>query len=215
MQLADERLLRAKTGGLSEGEAHSVRAAMQDVNGFSMLDALVNAVDNKDRYTRRHSEDVMAYSLLIARALGLDGATQQTIAVAALLHDVGKIGVPDAVLRKPGALTPTEFEAVKQHPLMGAVIVAAVPGLAATLDSVRHHHERWDGAGYPDGLTGEQTPLLARLMAVADAYSAMTSDRPYRKGKTPAQAQSILEAGAGTQWDPACVAAFLRAMRGK
>ena len=125
-----------------------------------MLDALVNAVDNKDRYTRRHSEDVMAYSLLIARALGLDAATQQTLAqVAALLHDVGKIGVPDAVLRKPGAVDARcRFEAIKQHPVMGAVIVGAVPGLEGTLDSVRHHHERWDGMGYPDGLRGEETP---------------------------------------------------------
>ncbi len=198
MQLADERLLRAKTGGLSEGEAQQVRAEMQGLEGFSMLDALVNAVDNKDRYTRRHSEDVMTYSLLIARVLGLDSATQHTVSVAALLHDVGKIGVPDAILRKPGALTEHEFEAIRQHPVMGAVIVAAVPGLEGTLDSVRHHHERWDGQGYPDGLRGEQTPLLARLMAVADAYSAMTSDRPYRKGKTSAQAQAVLEAGAGT-----------------
>lgn len=212
IQLADERLLRAKTGGLSGGESQQLRAVMQAVPGFSMLDALVNAVDTKDRYTRRHSEEVMVYSLLIARELALDDGTQHTVAVAALLHDVGKIGVPDSILRKPGALTEVEFEAVKQHSIMGVVIVSAVPDLKETLDCVRSHHERWDGGGYPDGLRGDQIPRLARLMAVADAYSALISDRPYRKGKTPAQAQAILEAGASSQWDPACVAAFLRAL---
>ena len=100
---------------------------------------------------------------------------------------MGKIGIPDAILRKPGKLTGEEFEAVKQHPQMGAIIVAAVPGLEGTLDAVRHHHERWDGGGYPLGLRGEETPLMARLMAVADAYSAMTTDRPYRKGMSVAR----------------------------
>lgn len=213
LRQADERLRRAKTGGDIETEADQVRSHMEHaLEGFSMLDALVTAVDNKDRYTRRHSEDVMTYSLLIARELGLDEAAQHTVAVAALLHDVGKIGVPDAILRKPGALTESEFEAVRQHPQMGAIIVQAVPGLEATLDAVRYHHERWDGGGYPLGQRGAEIPLQARLMAVADAYSAMTTNRPYRKGMERDKALSILEAGAGTQWDPHCVAAFLKAL---
>ena len=212
MQIADERLLRAKTGAFTDAEAQRVRGVMrQTVQGFSMLDALVSAVDNKDRYTRRHSEDVMTYSLRIAHALGLSDLEQQTIAAAALLHDVGKIGVPDQILRKPGRLTDEEFEAIKMHPSIGAVIVAAVPGLEATVDAVRHHHERWDGEGYPLGLRGVETPLIARLMAVADAYSAMTTDRPYRKGMAPSEAQRILAQGAGTQWDPDCVQVFLTA----
>ena len=206
---AEERLRLAKTGGASE--ADEVRTAMlNSVAGFSMLDALVTAVDNKDRYTRKHSDDVMEYSLMIGRELGLDQDVLNTIAVAALLHDVGKIGVPDFILRKPGKLTPEEFDAIKQHPQMGAIMVSAVPGLEATLDAVRHHHERWDGHGYPFGLVGTETPLIARLMAVADAYSAMTTDRPYRKGMDRAKALSILKDGAGTQWDPECVACFLR-----
>jgi len=213
--LADKRLYLAKSGGGAAGaesaDAERVRGQMRGaVEGFSMLDALVTAVDNKDRYTRRHSEDVLVYSLEIARALGLDEAARQTVAAAALLHDVGKIGVPDAVLRKPGRLTDEEMETVKHHPVMGAVMVGAVPGLAETLDAIRHHHERWDGAGYPDGLRGEAIPLVARLLAVADAFSAMTSDRPYRKGMDPARARRLMEEGAGTQWDPACVAAFLQ-----
>ena len=174
-----------------------------------MLSALVTAVDTKDRYTRHHSEDVLAYSLQIAAGLGLDEDARQTVAVAALLHDVGKVGVPDAVLRKPGRLSDLELKAIQQHPVMGAAIVGAVPGFAETLDAVRHHHERWDGKGYPSGLRGAEIPLIARLMAVADAYSAMTTDRPYRNGMTEAAALAILQDGAGTQWDPACVEAFL------
>ncbi len=179
-----------------------------------MLDALVTAVDNKDRYTRKHSEDVMAYCRQIAQGLGLDEKTQRHIQTAGLLHDVGKIGVPDHILRKPGRLTGAEFQAIQQHPMMGAIIVAAVPGFEATLDAVRHHHERWDGHGYPFGLRGAEIPLSARLMAVADAYSAMTTDRPYRKGMSAGEARAVLEEGAGTQWDPVCVAAFLQAQPG-
>ena len=211
VRLADERLRRAKTGEEVETEAEQVRAAMTTtLEGFSMLDALVTAVDNKDRYTRRHSEDVMAYCLTIARAMGLSQSERRTIGAAALLHDVGKIGVPDAVLRKPGALTDSEYEAVKHHPQMGAAIVSTVAGLEATLDAVRHHHERWDGRGYPSGLRGTEIPFIARLMAVADAFSAMTTDRPYRIGMPPRKALSILESGAGSQWDPACVRAFVQ-----
>ncbi len=212
VQLADDRLMRAKTGARRDDPVPALRRALcESIAGFPMLDALLTSVDAKDRYTRRHSEDVLSYSLAIARALGLDASAQQDIQVAALLHDVGKIGVPDHILRKPSPLTEGEFETIKQHPRMGVVIVAAVPGLEATLAAIGHHHERWDGGGYPDGLAGEAIPLFARLMAVADAYSAMTTDRPYRKGMAPAEARSILRDGAGSQWDPVCVAAFLGA----
>jgi diguanylate cyclase (GGDEF)-like protein/PAS domain S-box-containing protein len=212
LELADQRMLRSKQGGSEEEEMDRLRRSMaKSLSGFSMLDALVTAVDNKDRYTRRHSEDVLTYSIEIARELGLDDRTIHDIKVAALLHDVGKIGVPDYVLRKPGKLSDEEFEAIKQHPTMGAVIVAAVPGLEHTLDAVRHHHERWDGEGYPWGLRGEEIPLSARIMAVADAFSAMTTDRPYRKGMPQDRALSILRDGAGTQWDPQCVNAFINA----
>ena len=213
IRIADERLRRAKTGAEADGEAGHLRAGLlQSVEGFSLLDALVTAVDNKDRYTRRHSEDVMTLCLRIARAMGLPQAEQDALAIGALLHDVGKIGVPDAILRKPGRLTGEEFEAVKQHPQMGAIIVAAVPGMEQALDAIRHHHERWDGGGYPTGLAGEQIPFIARLMAVADAYSAMTADRPYRKGHSRPDALAVLQDGAGTQWDPAFVNALKRVL---
>ncbi|MGI4790607.1 MAG: sensor domain-containing diguanylate cyclase/phosphohydrolase, partial [Janthinobacterium lividum] len=213
LALADERLRRVKSGvGEAEDLIAGLRARLpvSAIEGFEMLTALVTAVDTKDRYTRRHSEDVLSYSLQIAVGLGLSEETRQTIAVAALLHDVGKIGVPDAILRKPGRLTDAEFKAIQQHPVMGAAIVGAVAGFEETLDAVRHHHERWDGGGYPSGLRGEKTPLIARVMAVADAFSAMTTDRPYRNSMTDAKALSILNEGAGSQWDPACVEAFLR-----
>jgi diguanylate cyclase (GGDEF)-like protein len=212
LQRADDRLRWSKTGGELEDAAHHIRAdAKNRVQGFSMLDALVAAVDNKDRYTRRHSEDVMEYSLMIYHEMGMDKQAQQTVAIAALLHDVGKIGVPDAILRKPGRLSTEEYEAVKQHPQMGAVMAGAVPGLEETLDAIRHHHERWDGGGYPLGLNGEDIPFIARAMAVADAFSAMTTDRPYRKGMDKRKALEILIAGAGTQWDPKCVTTFINA----
>ena len=213
LELADRRLLHFKTGGGTEDSPAEqlCRELTRSLSGFPMLNALVTAVDNKDRYTRRHSEDVLTYSLQIADQFGLDADIRRTIQVAALLHDVGKIGVPDRVLRKPGKLTDEEYEAIQQHPLMGAVIVGAVPGFEETLDAVRHHHERWDGGGYPFGLRGEETPLLARIVSVADAFSAMTTDRPYRKGMEREKALRILEEGAGTQWDPDCVEALLSA----
>jgi diguanylate cyclase (GGDEF)-like protein/PAS domain S-box-containing protein len=207
---AAERLARAKSGEGSASEA-VLAALTRTVEGFPMLTALVSAVDNKDRYTRRHSEDVLMYCLEIAEELGMGEAAKQRLGIAALLHDVGKIGVPDHILRKPGKLTEDEFEAVRQHPTIGAVIVGAVPGLADTLDAVRHHHERWDGGGYPSGLNGQEIPLTARVMAVADAFSAMTTHRPYRKGMPEEKALAILAEGSGTQWDPACVQAFLKA----
>ncbi len=211
VDLADQRLRTDKAGEGTKAElVEGFRSQFaKSRSGFPMLSALVNAVDVKDRYTRRHSEDVMIHSLQIAQSLGLDEAAQQTIAVAALLHDVGKIGVPDDVLRKPGRLTSAEFEAIQQHPDMGANIVGAVPGFEEALGAIRHHHERWDGGGYPSGLRGGDIPQTARLMAVADAYSAMTTDRPYRKGMPPQKARQVLQEGAGTQWDPECVCAFL------
>ncbi len=214
LELADKRLMHVKTGGGSDHPAEQLcHELTHSLSGFPMLNALVTAVDNKDRYTRRHSEDVLTYSVQIAEGLGLDSETRRTVQIAALLHDVGKIGVPDRILRKPSALTDEEFQAVQQHPVMGAVIVGAVSGFEETLDAVRHHHERFDGGGYPFGLLGCETPFLARLIAVADAFSAMTTDRPYRKGMAREKALQILEEGAGTQWDPECVDALLRAYR--
>ncbi len=215
LQAADLRLRRAKSSNAGrKSQAEAARLLPPPAQeGFAMLEAMVTAVDNKDRYTRKHSEDVSRLCLQIARQMGLNDDTQSTLRVAALLHDVGKIGVPDAILRKPGKLSGAEVKAIQQHPMMGAVIVGAVPGFEETLDAVRHHHERWDGEGYPFGLRGDETPLLARIMAVADAYSAMTTDRPYRKSITAEDALAVLQGGAGAQWDAECVAAFAQSRR--
>jgi diguanylate cyclase (GGDEF)-like protein/PAS domain S-box-containing protein len=211
LNLADERLRRSKLGAEdSEATQQMLASLSAEIEGFSMLYSLVTAVDNKDRYTRRHSEDVMNLSVTVAEELGVSAEMRHIIAISALLHDVGKIGVPDNILRKPGLLTPEERSIINNHAEMGAIIVSAVPALKATLDAVRHHHERWDGKGYPAQLAGTDIPLMARIMAVVDAYSAMTTDRPYRRGMEPSQAVAILKEGAGSQWDPECVAAFVR-----
>lgn len=213
LELADERLRRSKqdsTAGLTESLREKLVNRARD---FALLDALVTAVDNKDRYTRRHSEDVLLYCLMISQELGMDSDQRATMMVASLVHDVGKIGVPDRILRRPGRLSARDVLAMQQHVTLGAILVGAVKGLEDTVDAVKHHHERWDGSGYPDRLAGEAIPLTARIMAVADAFSAMTTDRPYRRGMEFERALTVLETGAGIQWDTTCVQALCNAIR--
>jgi HD-GYP domain-containing protein (c-di-GMP phosphodiesterase class II) len=173
----------------------------------------VQTVDHKDRYTRKHSEEVTRWALTVARRLALSNETERALRIAGLLHDVGKIGIPDSILRKPGQLSSEEFEVVKQHALLSELIIKEVPNLGDVMAAVGSHHERWDGTGYPRGLQGDHIPLLGRILAVADAYSAMTSDRPYRKALTGTQAREELINGAGSQFDPEIVAAFLAGER--
>lgn len=177
---------------------------------FGVLDGLVTAVDNKDHYTRQHSEDVAYYALGIAQAMGLSEESQRTLRIAALLHDVGKIGVPDRILRKPARLDEEESAAIQQHALLGEMIIKDVPNIGDVLAAVGAHHERFDGRGYPRGLRGSRIPLLGRILAVADSFSAMTTDRPYRKGKNPIDAKEELLRVAGSQLDPDVVRTFLR-----
>jgi diguanylate cyclase (GGDEF)-like protein len=176
---------------------------------FDVLQGLVTAIDNKDRYTKRHSEDVATYALFLASKAGLDDGLVTTLRIAGLLHDIGKIGVPDDILRKPGRLTPYEYEIVKQHVALGDLMVRGLPDIDQVRAGVRHHHERWDGGGYLDGLAGLDIPLIARVLAVCDAFSAMTTTRPYRRALTVTQALDELRAAAGGQLDPALVAAFV------
>jgi len=179
---------------------------------FDVYRALVIAVDTKDRYTKRHSEDVARYAVFLARELGLDDALVDIVRTAGLLHDVGKIGVPDDVLRKPGKLTAHEYDIVKQHVVLGDLIVRDLPASWLIRTGIRHHHERWDGTGYVDHLEGEAIPLIARLLAVADAFSAMTTSRPYRKSLDVREALRRIEDGAGTQLDASLATAFVTAM---
>src|SRR3954454_23370046 len=176
---------------------------------FDVLQGLVIAIDTKDRYTKRHSEDVSRYATFIAGLIGLDDETRRCIRVAGLLHDVGKIGIPDAILRKPGKLTADEMDIVRQHVALGDAIIRDLPGLDLVRAGVRHHHERWDGDGYLHRLAGEDIPLIARILSVADAFSAMTTTRPYRKALPLREALRRLEDAAGTQLDEALVIAFV------
>ncbi len=180
---------------------------------FNVLDGLVTAIDHKDRYTKRHSEDVTRYALLLAQSLRLSDDTKNAVRFAGLLHDVGKIGVPDSILRKPGKLTAEEYEVMKNHVTLSALIIHGLPRLPDILDAVANHHERWDGMGYPKGAAGESIPLLGRLMAIADAYSAMTLDRPYRAGLSMEAALAEIDSGAGTQFDPSLAPVFVQAIR--
>jgi len=213
--IADANLYESKRWG---GDTVTVRreplgGEQIDVSGFSTLDALVSAVDNKDHYTRRHSAHVAEHSLAIVRALGFSKERQDILRVAALLHDVGKIGLPDRILRKPGALTPDEEEAVHQHSLLGSLMVSQhLPEMNEVREAVVSHHERWNGTGYPAELKGRDIPLLGRILAVADAYSAMITDRPYRAGLSIEIAKSELIKGSGTQFDPEVVRVFMHCL---
>jgi putative nucleotidyltransferase with HDIG domain len=169
-------------------------------------------VDNKDHYTRAHCESTAEYAVMLAQEIGLSPSAQRTLRLAALLHDVGKICIPDDILRKPGPLTPEEFAVIKHHVSIAEHLIVDVPNAREVREIARHHHERFDGSGYPDGLRGEAIPHLARLLAVGDAFSAMTLDRPHRKGLPGEEAYAELQRVAGSQLDPDLVQAFGRVL---
>lgn len=176
----------------------------------NVVRTLTTAIEVKDPYTCGHSERVARIAVLLARELGCSSQQLQTLYMGGLLHDVGKIGIEDSVLRKPDRLTEEEFEHIKQHPTLGYNILQDVKQFSDLLPIVLHHHEQYDGKGYPGGLLGDQTHWLARIMAVADAYDAMTSDRPYRKGMPHEKVKDIFAAGYDQQWDGRVLDAFYR-----
>ena len=173
---------------------------------------LANAIDAKDPYTRGHSERVAYYSTVVAKELGFSQVEIENVHLAGLIHDVGKIGIEDRILRKPAALTDDEYEIMKQHPTKGAQILEAVPKLKALAGPGLMHHENVDGSGYPDGLKGDEIPLLGRMVSVADAFDAMTTDRPYSKAMTFDAAVARLQFLAGKKFDTQCVDAMARAV---
>jgi HD-GYP domain-containing protein (c-di-GMP phosphodiesterase class II) len=175
----------------------------------SVVRTLVSAVDSRDPYTCGHSERVALYARRLAEEVGLDEDTCEKIYLTGLLHDLGKIGISDSVLKKCGPLTEEEFAEIQRHPDLGWAILHELEQFDYVLPGVLHHHERYDGKGYPDRLRGEETPLEGRLLAVVDSFDAMTSDRPYRAGMPVEKAIEILGDGAGTQWDAKLVDAFL------
>ena len=176
------------------------------------LASLSNALEAKDAVTSQHTEEVVRLAVAVAAELELDLEAVRTVELGAVLHDIGKVRVREAILNKPGPLDEAEWVVMRTHPEVGEQIVRPIQSLQAILPIVRHHHERWDGTGYPDGLSGRAIPVGARIVAVCDAYRAMTEDRPYREALGPDAARRELEEGSGTQFDPDSVAALLRAL---
>ncbi len=200
-------------GGEIEKSIEQIRKAAETNKELFMgsIRMLANAIDEKDPYTRGHSERVAYYSAVLARHLGMSEEDVEKVHLSGIIHDVGKIGIEDKILRKAAALTEEEYEVMKQHPTKGEHILDAVPLLKEMAGAGLMHHENMDGSGYPDGLKGEEIPLLGRIVSVADAFDAMTTDRPYSKAMTFEAAIARLKFLAGKKFDPGCVEAFERA----
>ncbi len=198
-----ERRVREKTAALSH-------ALLEVESAYSStLYALVAALDAREHETSDHSQRVVRYTLAIADRLGVPEADRPDIARGALLHDIGKIGVPDAILLKPGSLLPEEWKEMRRHPQIGYTILKSIPFLQVPAEIVLSHQERWDGTGYPRRLAGEAIPLGARIFAIADAFDAITSDRPYRRSASFEDARKEIRSFSGTQFDPRCAETFL------
>jgi ribonuclease P protein subunit RPR2 len=205
----EQAQLEAYAKDVRESFGRELRRARElERSYFHTVRALAAAVEAKDGYTGAHIQRVHAIGLLLARAIAPGEADDPQLAYGFLLHDIGKLSVPDAVLKKPGPLTDSEWLLMRRHPEAGAKILDAVPFLDRAVDVVLHHHERWDGRGYPAGLEEEGIPLWARIFAVADTVDAITSDRPYRKGRPLEQAVREIVARAGSQFDPDCANAL-------
>lgn len=182
-------------------------------NNMGAIEALSSAVDAKDHYTRGHSDAVTRYSVALAEKLGLSDNDRENVKAAALLHDIGKIGTPDSILQKPGPLKMDEWQVIEDHPMIGSQILEKVQQMGSIVPGVRHHHERYDGLGYPNGLAGKNIPLLARIISLADSYDAMVSDRTYRKALSPEEALAEIKRCSGTQFDPELVDMFVDAVQ--
>jgi len=206
VRLAHEPLVLAL--GMSEAEPEPPTS--EEAEMLAVVDSLLTALETRDDYTSRHTRRVAALSLKLALMLGLSGTEAYVVSLGGLLHDLGKIGVPDDILLKESCLTDDEYTCMAQHPLTGAEVIAQIPHLQAVAAIVRAHHEHMDGSGYPDGLRGEEIPLGARIVAVADAYDALTTNRSYRTGCAPIEAIRELLRGAGTQFDPQVVGMLVR-----
>jgi HD-GYP domain-containing protein (c-di-GMP phosphodiesterase class II) len=180
---------------------------------INMVKSLVYAIEAKDDYTRGHSERVCRYSLLMAERMGLNEERKKVLQWSSILHDSGKIGIPESILNKPWRLEDEEYQIIKNHPIKGHTILEPLEQLASSLPGMLHHHERYDGKGYPGGLKGKEIPLEARIIAVADTYDAMTSNRAYRPGKSPCEALEEMEKVAGSQLDPELVEVFKEVFR--
>jgi putative nucleotidyltransferase with HDIG domain len=203
----------ANSVGIGMQNAHLI--TQLQTTYVSTLRSLISIIEAKDPYTKGHTERVASYSVALANRVDLREDDLKRIMFAALMHDIGKMGVLDEIVNKPGALTEAEWELMRAHPVVGAGIVEKMDFLNGTADIVRYHHEAWNGKGYPDGLRGDDIPLGARIVTVADSFDAMTTDRPYRKALTVDQAIAQLEGGAGVQFDADLVKVFVKYIRDK
>jgi HD-GYP domain-containing protein (c-di-GMP phosphodiesterase class II) len=190
-------------------------ASVEQARFRGTITALLMALDARDDYTAEHSSEVLSLVMAVSEDLGLDSRETLHTADVALLHDIGKIGIPNEILEKPGALSADEWTVMRRHPVIGERILNEVPGFENVANAVRHEHERWDGAGYPDGLRAEEIPVASRIVLACDAYHAMISDRPYREPLSDAQAREQLRVNAGTQFDPGIVDALLAALEAR
>ena len=181
---------------------------------FETIEAISSTIDAKDEYTKGHSNRVAEYSVIIAKEVGIDEEKLSDIRYIALLHDIGKIGVPDSILKKKGRLSDDEYEEMKRHTVAGEIILSGVETIPDLMVGAKYHHERFDGKGYPSGLSGDDIPYIARIIAVADAFDAMTTDRVYRKRLPPDIVMAELEKGKGTQFDPQVVQVFITYLEG-
>jgi HD-GYP domain-containing protein (c-di-GMP phosphodiesterase class II) len=213
--LADAAMYEAKRlGGAGPQVSRVVAVGGAPFDGaFGALDSLVQAVQYRDQYTKTHSDLVAEYAAKLALRAGLSEEAVRAIRIAGVLHDVGKLIIPDDILKKPGPLTAEEYEVIKRHPLVGEMLIREGPFLEDVIQAVGCHHENYDGSGYPRGLRSDEIPLLGRVMAIADAYSAMSLDRPYRKALSVDEIIAELEAGAGTKFDPRLVEVFVEMLQ--
>jgi diguanylate cyclase (GGDEF)-like protein/putative nucleotidyltransferase with HDIG domain len=213
---AAQGLGRARTaGGGRVSVATEEAGAPADTHRRDAVAALAVALLERDRYTGEHSQYVVDLSGAVARGMGLDEAVVAEVQAAALLHDIGKVAIPDDILNKPGALTDEQWRQMRDHTVIGERILRAIPGLGNVARVVRHEHERWDGGGYPDGVAAEDIPIGSRIILACDAYHAMTSDRPYRAAMSHAEAIAELSANAGTQFDPSVVEVLIGQLYGQ
>ncbi len=209
--VAENREYQRNLETMVEDRTNQLREANEELRRLFMgsIKALAQALEAKDEYTQGHSERVAEVSVGIARYLSLGESEIDDMWLAGFLHDIGKIGIQESVLNKPGELTACEWDLIKQHPVLAERILRPIEELSEVIKVVRHHHERYDGSGYPDGLAGSEIPLGARILSVADAYDALTSKRPYRDALSHTDTIAVLEEAAGTQFDPVIVRAFL------
>ena len=216
LEAAGERLAAAKAAGggrVQIADAQPGAEGPTDGQRDAIL-GLAEALLERDRYTGEHSESVVELAARVAQGLGLNATEVERVRMAALLHDIGKVAIPDSILNKDGPLDDREWEIMREHPVIGERILRAMPGMGPVARIVRHEHERFDGGGYPDGLSGEEVPIGSRIILACDAYHAMTSDRPYRAAMSHGEAVRELVAGAGTQFDPAVTEVLIGCLYG-